>query len=382
MRNSLLLAFFSFTFVSCSSVKTNKTTNNSPNFTLLNSIEIPFNKEFKNTVVGGLSSIDYDAKNDLYYFICDDRAVYNDARFYTAKIHLGTNKIDSVAFQNVISLKNAAGAKYSNWEQQPEKSIDPEELRYNPKTNSVVWSSEGARVISKDFSVLQHPAIQTATVNGNFVNRFDLPANLNMQKEEKGPRNNGVLEGITFNKNYRTLYTSIEEPLYEDDSKASLTKGGLIRLYSFDVKSGKNKAQYAYELDPIAQEPNPKDGFAVNGVSAIQYYGTDQLLIVERSYSVGKQACTIKVYLCDFSKATDVKNIASLQHQTFTAASKKLILNMDNLGVFIDNIEGLTFGPKLANGKQSLLFVSDNNFSDKQKTQVLLFEVDYDFKTY
>jgi hypothetical protein len=48
---------------------------------------------------------------------------------------------------------------------------------------------------------------------------------------KKGPRNNGVLEGITFNKNYRTLYTSIEEP-YEDDSKASLTKGGLIRLYS------------------------------------------------------------------------------------------------------------------------------------------------------
>jgi hypothetical protein len=32
-----------------------------------------------------------------------------------------------------VILKNAAGAKYSNWEQQPEKSIDPEELRYNPK---------------------------------------------------------------------------------------------------------------------------------------------------------------------------------------------------------------------------------------------------------
>jgi hypothetical protein len=30
-----------------------------------------------------------------------------------------------------VILKNAAGAKYSNWEQQPEKSIDPEELRYN-----------------------------------------------------------------------------------------------------------------------------------------------------------------------------------------------------------------------------------------------------------
>jgi hypothetical protein len=68
--------------------------------------------------------------------------------------------------------------------------------------------------------------------------------------------------------------------------------------------------------------------------------------------------------------------MASLQNQEFTPATKKLILNMDDLGVFIDNIEGITFGPKLTNGKQSLLFVSDNNFSEKQITQVLLFEVD------
>jgi hypothetical protein len=82
----------------------------------------------------------------------------------------------------------------------------------------VVWSSEGARV-TKDFSVLQHPAIQTATVNGNFVNRFDLPANLNMQKKKKGPRNNGVLEGITFNKTTRHYTPALKNP-YEDDSKA------------------------------------------------------------------------------------------------------------------------------------------------------------------
>jgi hypothetical protein len=376
MRKILLLALFLFAFLSCSTVKTNDTTNYNPKFRLLNSIEIPFNQEFKNTVIGGLSSVDYDTKNDLYYFISDDRSIYNGARFYTAKIHLGINKMDSIAFQNIVYLKNTAGEKYSNWEKQPDTSIDPEELRYNPKTNTVVWSSEGARVIAKDFSVLQNPSIQTADVDGNFFNAFDLPANLNMQKEEKGPRSNGVLEGITFNKNYTTLYTNIEEPLYEDDTEASLTKGALIRLYAFDVKSKNNTAQFAYELDPIAHAPNPKDGFAVNGVSAIQYYGKNQLLVVERSYSVGKQACTIKVYLCDFSKATDIKDMASLQNQEFTPATKKLILNMDDLGIFIDNIEGITFGPKLANGKQSLLFVSDNNFSEKQITQVLLFEVD------
>ena len=48
---------------------------------------------------------------------------------------------------------------------------------------------------------------------------------------------------------------------------------------------------------------------------------------------------------------------------------------MDDLGIFIDNIEGLTFGQKLDNGNSSLVFVSDNNFSDKQKTQILVFEL-------
>jgi hypothetical protein len=376
MRQLLLIAFLPLAFISCSSLKPNDKANPNPSLKLINTIEIPFNKEFKNTVVGGLSSIDYDAKNDLYYFISDDRAIYNDARFYTAKIHLDSDTINSIAFKNVVSLKNADGEKYSNWETTPSESIDPEEMRYNPKTKSLVWSSEGARVIAKDFSVLQNPTVQTADLNGNFVNEYLLPANLNMQKEEKGPRSNGVLEGITFDKNFSTLYTNIEEPLYEDDAEATTTKGGMIRLFAFDVRSRKNTAQYAYLLDPIAHEPNPTDGFAVNGVSAIQYYSKDQLLVVERSYSVGKQACTIKVYLCDFTNATNVKDVASLQNHEFTLTSKTLILNMDDLGIFIDNIEGVTFGPKLANGKQSLFFVSDNNFSDKQKTQVLLFEVD------
>jgi hypothetical protein len=375
MRKLLLLVFIPFTFLSCSSIK--QTEGKAiPKLTLVSSVEIPFNKEFKNTVVGGLSGIDYDAKKQLYYFISDDRAIYNDARFYTAKIHLSPNKIDSIAFKSVVSFKNANGEKYSNWEQKPASSIDPEDMRFNPNTNALVWISEGARVVTPNISVLQDPAIQSTDLHGNFVNKFDLPGNLRVQKEEQGPRNNSVLEGLTFDKNYKMLYANIEEPLYEDDTPASITKGGLIRLYEFDAKSRKNTAQYAYLLDPIAHEPKPKEAFAVNGVSAIQYYGKDQLLVVERSYSTGTQACTIKVYLCDFSKATDVKNLSSLKNQSYTLASKNLILNMDDLGVFIDNIEGVTFGPKLANGKQSLLFVSDNNFSAKQKTQVLLFEVD------
>ena len=44
---------------------------------------------------------------------------------------------------------------------------------------------------------------------------------------------------------------------------------------------------------------------------------------------------------------------------------------------FIDNIEGITLGPKLSNGNQSLILVADDNFQvyGKQLNQFLLLEI-------
>ena len=375
MRKILFFVFIQTVFLSCSNLK--QTTGNieTPKLKLVSTIEIPFDKTFEDTKVGGLSGIDYNAKQHLYYLICDDRSVFNDSRFYTAKINLSQDKIKSIDFQNVTYLKDEAGKNYGNWNTTPTTACDPEDMRYNPKTNSLVWSSEGARVINADNEILQNPSLNFIDLKGNFLGKAKLPKNLEIQKEEKGPRNNGTLEGISFDFKYKNIYTNIEEPLFEDGDQANTRKGGLIRLYQFNAKTKKNTAQYGYQLEPIALEPNPKGAFAVNGVSAIQYYGKNQLLVVERSYSTGTQACTVKVFLCDLKKATNVKNYSSLQNQKIELASKKLILNMDDLGIFIDNIEGLTFGPNLANGNPSIIFLSDNNFSDKQKTQVLVFEL-------
>ncbi|TDE42917.1 esterase-like activity of phytase family protein [Flavobacterium rhamnosiphilum] len=375
MRKLLFLVVLPAVLLSCSNLKQTIENKPTPSLRLISSIEIPFDKTFQNTKVGGLSGIDYDAKNDLYYLISDERSQTNDSRFYTAKIRLVENKLESIDFTAVITLKNEAGENYGNWNTIPSTSADPEDIRFNPKTNSLIWSSEGAHVLTADKTVLQNPSINFMDLKGDFLGNVTLPENLKMQKLEKGPRNNGTLEGITFDKNYKNIYTNIEEPLFEDGDQANTSKGGLIRLYQFNAKTKNNTAQYGYQLEPIAHEPSPKEAFAVNGISAIQYYGKNQLLVVERSYSTGTQTCTVKVFLCDLKKATNVKNYPSLQNQKLELASKKLILNMDDLGIFIDNIEGLTFGPKLTNGNPSIIFVSDNNFSDKQKTQVLVFEL-------
>ena len=55
---------------------------------------------------------------------------------------------------------------------------------------------------------------------------------------------------------------------------------------------------------------------------------------------------------------------------------KHLIFDFASLKLpHLDNIEGMTWGPTLANGKRTLVFVSDDNFSPMQTTQFLAFEL-------
>lgn len=135
-------------------------------------------------------------------------------------------------------------------------------------------------------------------------------------------------------------------------------------------------AEYAYNIDPVAHPPLRPGGFKINGIPDILSYGTHELLVLERSFSSGDLSCTIKVYLADLSGADNVLSLNSLKGNTaIKIIPKKLLLNMDSLGIYIDNIEGVTFGPTLADGKRSLLFIADNNFNPLEKTQLLLFEI-------
>ena len=54
---------------------------------------------------------------------------------------------------------------------------------------------------------------------------------------------------------------------------------------------------------------------------------------------------------------------------------KTLLLDLRTLGIPLDNIEGITFGPDLPDGRRSLILVSDNNFAATQFTQFLLFAI-------
>jgi len=367
-------------FSSCSNSKKLSALPAAKNITsikFLSEYEIPYNLNYKNTTVGGLSGIDYDAKKDCYYFICDDRSDINPARFYKGKIFMGSNKIDSMHFTDVVSLLQPNNTVYPNKKSDRLHVPDPEAIRYNPITKQLVWSSEGERIVKEKDTVLENPSVIAIGENGAFKKDFELPANLYMHATENGPRQNGVLEGMSFADNYKTLFVDVEEPMYEDGPRADITDNNTYtRILKFDVATKQNTAQYAYKLGTVAYPSNPVTSFKINGIPDILNIGDNKFLVIERSFSTGHQACTIKVFIADLNNATNIKDIPSLKANTnFVAATKKLLLNMDDLGIYIDNIEGVTFGPLLPNGHKTLVFVADNNFDIKEKAQLLLFEV-------
>jgi len=374
MKNFVKLFLITTLVGSCTNQKTITLTEKS-RIKFLGEFDVPHNQLFHNTAIGGLSGIDYDRKHDLYYLISDDRSSINPSRFYTAKIILNEQGIDSIRFISVNSLLQQNGYVYPNSKQDPIHTPDPEAIRYNAKKNQLVWSSEGERMIKRDSVILEDPSIKIISLNGNYIDSFVLPFNMHMKSIQQGPRQNGAFEGLSFLDNYKKLLVSVEEPLYEDGSRAGLKdSSGWIRIIKFNTKTKRPEAQYAYQIDPIAYPPDPPEAFKINGVPDILALNNRQILIIERSFSTGRRACTIKVYLGELDKATDVSKLLSLTNANVEPVSKKLILNMDNLGIYIDNIEGITLGPKLANGRQTLIFVSDNNFDKEQTTQFLLFE--------
>jgi hypothetical protein len=343
----------------------------------LGEYDVPNGKQFKETTIGGLSGIDHDEKRDVYYLISDDRSANNPARFYTAKIQVKESGIDSVEFIDVRSLLQKNGKVYPNSKQDPLHTPDPEDIRYNPTKEEITWSSEGERIVKPDNIVLEDPGVITIDRNGDYKDSFELPVNMHMHATENGPRQNSVFEGVTFSEDYKNLFVSVEEPIYEDGPRAGgKDSTAWIRIIKFDAETKKPVAQFACQIEPVAYPAIPPGAYKINGVSDILWIQENKLIVVERSFSTGRLSCTIRVFLADLNGATNIADVNSLQtHPAEKPVLKRLLLNMDELGRYIDNIEGVTFGPVLPNGHRTLIFVSDNNFSPLQRTQFLLFEI-------
>ncbi len=337
---------------------------------------LPYNLQFNGTTIGGLSGIDYDKSRDVFYMICDDPSVKNPARYYTARILISKKGIDSVIFADVTTILNSQKLPYPDITKDRIYSADLEAMRYNPVKDVMVRSSEGQRLVRNN--EIQNPDIIIMDRNGRYIDSFVLPANLQMSATEKGPRHNSVFEGLDFTDNYRNVFVSIEEPLYEDGLKAGTGDStAWVRFLKFNMETRKQEAQYAYQISAVPFPADPPGAFKINGVTDILSTGKDKFLVIERAFSTGRLPSDVRIYLADASRAESIASVSSLKtNPPKKPMTKKLLMDVNKkLNQVIFNIEGVCFGPQLSNKRRSLIFVTDNNFNPKEKTQFLLFEI-------
>jgi hypothetical protein len=226
------------------------------------------------------------------------------------------------------------------------------------------------------------PFIREIQPDGTAVRSFVLPAMFTMEATEKGPRGNAVFEGLAFTPGGGRVAVITEGALFQDGPAATVGAGTVSRLTMFDAVTGEAVAQYAYPVERVQAEPVPAGAFTVNGPDEILALSERRFLVLERSFSVGVIGNQVRLYEIDISDATDVLSTAALAGATYAPVSKRLVLDFealkDTLGG-IANLEGLAFGPRLADGHASLVVIADDNFptadSPTDKNQILVFEV-------
>ncbi|KLT65321.1 hypothetical protein AB669_15620 [Pedobacter sp. BMA] len=365
---------------SCSSTKSISSKKQELNISAVHFLDeyvLPLNGTFQNTLVGGLSGIDYDVKEDQYYLISDDPSQFNPARIYTAEIRISGNKIDTVNITGVTSILQENGLPYPKYEYGKNSKADGESVRYNPRNKTFIWSNEGERLFRKTDTTIVQPAVTFISTSGKFIDTIPLPTGFHITKRAYGVRKNAFFEGLSYTSDYKTLFASLEEPLYQDGEQSHFGfDRALTRILKFNVKTKKNTAQYAYRLDALPINPTVESDWNINGISEILAVNNHILLVMERAWAKGRDDHSfVKLYLVDLDGAENVMDNPSFIRHTPRPLNKKLLFDFDSLNMHIDNIEGITFGPKLPNGHSSLVFCVDNNFGKTQIQQFFLFEI-------
>lgn len=321
------------------------------------------------TVIGGLSGISYDPDDQHYYIISDDRSAKNPARFYTARIALSDKGISDVKFDATHPWLDRDQRPFAALDAKATPPVvppDPEGIAVDPHRQRLYWSSEGERR-SPDGPrpILLDPWVRIADFGGRYLGEFALPPGLRMSPGNTGPRRNAGLEGLTLTPGGRYTVAAMEGPGYDDGELPTVDHGALTRITRFDTESRSATAQFAYPLDPVSSGPN-----GGNGVSDLVALNEDDFLVLERGFGT---RVSLRVYRASFAGADDV-----LTRPSVTGArpmTKTLLADLTTTPGLkpLDNIEGITLGPKLPDGRQSVVMVSDDNFSPTQITQFLAF---------
>ena len=291
----------------------------------------PFRRSLLPASLSGISW----AGGNAYYAVSDD-VFTGEVGLYPMTIDLATNGL-SVISCSIPSPTNRISFA---------KAYDLEDVAFDA-VNGTVWVADETRGTVKEYRV----------ADGTVVRTLSLPEGL------KKTRSNLGIESLTLSPDGKTLWTCTEEALACDGARSSPTNGTTVRLLKYTRPTAKEgftlAGTYSYTTDVWSQRFDYV-GKGRRGVSGLCALPDGSLLVLERELSFGgahplKAAATARlsfdVYRVEFPRgsgglvATNVRKV-------------KLASGGGPVFAF-GNYEGICLGPRLPDGKRSVLLISD-----------------------
>ena len=329
-------------------------------------------EKFNETELGGLSGLVFDPSTKKLLAISDDRGQINEPRFYEFDLKLD-EKSFSVTPSKVTKLKSKELTYFK-------KGLTDFEAIALLKNGDILVSSEGG--IARNTPL--NPEVILFSALGDYKSQLPvddkfLPP-LSKTDSPRGPRDNQSFETLNLALDGQTLFLATEETLFQDGATTTINESSLIRivLYNKDFKAFKEVAYPLEKIEPLKSvDPSP----GTTGLTDIAAIDENNFYSLERTYLPFQNKNIIRIFKCKITKdTTNVMAMPSLLNQKIIKVEKTLVADLDEFmnlmtPATLDNIEGIAFGPDLANKKKSLIVVSDNNFGKTQRTLFMAFEI-------
>ncbi len=320
--------------------------------------------DFLNTPVEGISAITYNRRRDRFIAVSDNSSASAPARFYTLKIALDSTTegtgIEKVEVESVTFLAD-------------KEAITPKGIALTPQQTIFIsgYSNTNDQIA---------PFVREFDQNGKMLQSLTiperyLPDTIDKKEQTKGIRDRLAFESLTFNPTGTipttgepiNLFTATSSAIVQDwepDSSEQKVKSRLLH-YLIGYGSPSLIAEYFYPLEPTALN---------NLVEILSIDRGGHFLSLERSRDrLGNE----KIFQVTTGGATDTSRINSLKGEIrgVRPIKKKLLLDLNDLGIPLDDLQAMSLGPRLKDGTQSLLLVSHNDVNNQQMTQFLLFRL-------
>lgn len=350
--------------------------------------------------LGGLGSgIAYTGK-DHRYLLLPDRGPVDGGAAYRCRVQAFDIVVDAAThsgervkadLRETIMLTNEDGSALVGDQMMHADGDEMKAMRFDCEGLAV--AGDGSFFVADEYA----PCVDHFAADGRRIARMLAPAKfLNPvsdadPKQEMPPhsnfgrQNNRGLEGLTLLPDGRRVMTILQNPLLQDGAMGDDGKraGFNVRMLEMPVDEGASPRkcrEFVYRLEA-----------GNTGVSEILAINDHEFLVLERDNTLGADAKFRWVFRVDVTGATDVSDIERLPQGELPAAivpvRKRLLLDFmdakfdlaggDGSGM-PEKIEGMTFGPQLADGRRLLIVTSDNDFSATNPTWVWAFAVKLD----